>query len=325
MRIIHILLVDDDPDVLDLLGGALRGSGLGVDTARGGEEALQKLESYYPELIIADVQMPGIDGFELCRRVRASGRDDIPFFFCSALRSLPQRVAGLKIGADDYITKPVNAEELLLRVESQLEKNRRLREARQRVDAEKGFLSGDLREIDLFQLLQLLGQKGNESYCVNVFLDDACIAQIWVRDRGIAHAEYGGVTGGKAFFRALQIDRGTFRVDPTPLVRETSIGVRIDDCLLDNAAQLDEYRLLRQSLSGSGDFFFIRYSPDLFRRRFDDVTLAVLQAVEEHHSLDAILDASDYSDLVTIRVLAELQQLEIVGTTPDAKAAVVRA
>src|SRR3990172_12587455 len=117
METTSILAVDDDMGMLKILSKCLNSGGYKVLTAQNGEEAIGILNSANPELIIADVMMPGMNGYELCRHIRSAGNNDIPFIFCSSLSKIPERIKGLWIGADDYIVKPFNPTELLLKVE----------------------------------------------------------------------------------------------------------------------------------------------------------------------------------------------------------------
>lgn len=314
MDVIHVLLVDDDPDVLHIMASQLRQAGLGVDVVTSAAEALLKLDQFVPELIIADVQMPGMDGYELCRAVRARGLNEIPFFFCSANGSLPQRVIGLKVGADDYLVKPVNPEELLFRVQFQLEKNRRTREAQRLAEARSGGLTGTLTELELPQLLQLMDQRGKGDVRLRIESPTAT-ASVYVSGRSILHVTHGAHSGEKALLRILAMADGEFSVEPNYYVGDRTIEGRIDELLLSGLAQLDEYRLLRQGFDQSGDFIFVRYGKELFSRRFEPITLAVLALIEEHHVLDRILDASPYTDLVTLRIVSELIQVGLSGAT----------
>ena len=125
----RVLLVDDEPALLAVTAEALQAAGFTVDTAPDGQGALAHVEAREPEVVVADVEMPGMDGFELCRRVRASGRDDIPFLFCSGRGTAASRVEGLEAGADDYLVKPVRADELILKLSRQVERVRKLRAA----------------------------------------------------------------------------------------------------------------------------------------------------------------------------------------------------
>ena len=123
----HVLLVDDDLDLLEVTTEALQAAGFRVDTARDGREALACLETLEPEVVVADIEMPVMDGYELCRRVRASGRSEIPFLFCSGLDGQDTRLEGLRVGADDYLQKPANTDELILKLTRQVERVRQFR------------------------------------------------------------------------------------------------------------------------------------------------------------------------------------------------------
>jgi two-component system sensor histidine kinase/response regulator len=121
-----ILIVDDQPTNLKMLFSFLQESGFKVLVAKTGESAIQKLRTISPDLILLDVMMPGLDGFETCLRLKSSAESkDIPVIFITALSESMDKIKGLKVGAVDYITKPFQQEEVLARIENQL-KIRRL-------------------------------------------------------------------------------------------------------------------------------------------------------------------------------------------------------
>jgi len=125
----RVLLVDDEPALLEIMAEVLQEAGFTVETAKDGLQALARIEANEPEVVVADVEMGVMSGYELCRRVRASGRDSIPFLFCSGLGSPDSRVEGLQAGADDYLVKPVTSEELILKLARQVDRVRKLRVA----------------------------------------------------------------------------------------------------------------------------------------------------------------------------------------------------
>jgi len=117
-----ILVVDDNPTNIQVLFDVLDASGYRVAIAKNGESALSRLQSHTPDLILLDVMMPGIDGFETCRRIKASPQTcDIPVIFMTALSDTVDKVKGLKLGAVDYITKPIQHEEVLARINVHLQ------------------------------------------------------------------------------------------------------------------------------------------------------------------------------------------------------------
>ena len=119
----RILAVDDDSAILELISDVLSESGLEVSTASSGEEALAVLEKESFDLIILDIMMEGISGLEVCRRIRS--RINCPILFLSAKNDVKDIVAGLGLGADDYLTKPFALEELAARVQAHLRRQAR--------------------------------------------------------------------------------------------------------------------------------------------------------------------------------------------------------
>ena len=116
-RFNRILVVDDTPTNLQLLMKLLTSHGYTVYPASDGELALEFIESTLPDLILLDIRLPGIDGYEVCRRLKADERTcSIPIIFISALESGRDKVKGFQVGAVDYITKPFQPEEVLARV-----------------------------------------------------------------------------------------------------------------------------------------------------------------------------------------------------------------
>ncbi len=145
-----ILVVDDNVDNVELLTKRLRAMGYRTCEAYDGEQALARVETEDPDLIILDVMMPKIDGYEVCRRLKASDRTRvIPVLMLTAKREVPDKIRGLDIGADDYITKPFNPQELMARVRSLLarknEEEKRVTE--ERLDALGQMAEGVAHEV----------------------------------------------------------------------------------------------------------------------------------------------------------------------------------
>src|SRR5258708_1242620 len=111
----HILVVDDDRHITEVLRRALAYDGYSVEVALRGDEALNKVIERPPDLVVLDRMLPGIDGLEVCRRLRAAG-NQVPILMLTAKDSIPDRVAGLDTGADDYLVKPMQLDELQARV-----------------------------------------------------------------------------------------------------------------------------------------------------------------------------------------------------------------
>jgi two-component system, OmpR family, response regulator MprA len=115
----RILVVDDDTKILSMMRRGLIFAGYDVDTAESGEQALDKTLASLPDVVILDVMLPGIDGLEVCRRLRAA-EPGLPILLLTARDRVPDRVAGLDAGADDYLVKPFAFDELLARIRALL-------------------------------------------------------------------------------------------------------------------------------------------------------------------------------------------------------------
>jgi two-component system, OmpR family, response regulator len=114
-----ILVVEDDPNIRDIVEVALRFHGFRVTGVENGRDALTEVDRDPPALIVLDVMLPGIDGFEVCRRIRAAGRHT-PVIFLTARDTPTDTVRGLTLGGDDYVTKPFSVEALIARVRAVL-------------------------------------------------------------------------------------------------------------------------------------------------------------------------------------------------------------
>jgi two-component system, OmpR family, response regulator MprA len=160
----NILVADDDFAVRESLDRALRANGFDVQLADDGSEALAKIDASPPDAVVLDVLMPHLDGFAVCRLLRAGG-STVPILMLTAREAVPDRVAGLEAGADDYLVKPFALEELLARVRALLRRTTRDRGNgvltfadisldSASLDVHRGGRSIDLRRME-FLLLEL--------------------------------------------------------------------------------------------------------------------------------------------------------------------------
>jgi two-component system phosphate regulon response regulator PhoB len=134
-----LLLVDDDPEILTLLQAKLKDEPFKLFTAAEGTSALSIVRAEKPDLIVLDVRLPGLSGLEICRFLKADKKTrEIPIIMLSARSDEMDRVLGLEFGADDYVTKPFNAKELILRIHNVLKR------AYKGEEATEGFTQGDL-------------------------------------------------------------------------------------------------------------------------------------------------------------------------------------
>ena len=138
-----VLVVDDNPTNLSILVNLLRDVGLRVLVATDGESAIEQIEYVKPDLILLDVMMPGIDGFETCQRLKANANTaKIPIIFMTALSETVDKVRGLSLGAVDYVTKPFEHEEVLVRIRTHLT----IAKQRQRIEIQNRDLQNEISD-----------------------------------------------------------------------------------------------------------------------------------------------------------------------------------
>jgi signal transduction histidine kinase len=160
----NILIVDDNPHNLEVLSETLTRAGFQVSIATEGESALEQIQYHSPELILLDVMMPGIDGYQTCHRIKANPKtSDIPVIFMTALSDTEHKVKGFALGAVDYITKPFQREEVLARVRVQLQ----LRNLARTLEAQNRMLKQEIWqrekvESSLLELNQELEKRVEE-------------------------------------------------------------------------------------------------------------------------------------------------------------------
>ena len=150
----RLLVVEDDIDIGNMLKIYFSGMDFDVDVAVRGSEALEKTKQVLPHLIVLDIMLPDIDGYEVCRSLRTSMRTShIPVIFLTQRDERSDKLQGLELGADDYITKPFDIEELKLRVQGAIRRSER----ESLTDPRSGLPAGRLIEE---QLRRIIRQKG---------------------------------------------------------------------------------------------------------------------------------------------------------------------
>ena len=180
---ISVLIVEDDPNIRELLQMYLEKDGYAVTAAADGGQGLEKFRTVKPDLVLLDVMMPVMDGWAVCRAIRAESRT--PVIMLTAKGETDDKVMGLKSGADDYITKPFEMKELLARIEAVLrrserhveeKKNRRLTFEKLSIDMDAFELTVDGKKVDTppkeMELLFYLASSPNRVYTRNQLLDE---------------------------------------------------------------------------------------------------------------------------------------------------------
>jgi two-component system phosphate regulon response regulator PhoB len=185
----RILVVDDEPEAVELVEFNLKQAGYAVSTAADGAEALKKARSQTPDLIVLDVMLPEMDGFEICKALRLEATTaKVPVIMLTAKAAEIDRVLGLELGADDYLTKPFSPRELMLRVKKILARSSPQEKAKEQlrfgdllIDLPRHIATWKNKPIDLtateFKLLTILAQRAGR-----VQSRDQLLRDVWEYD-----------------------------------------------------------------------------------------------------------------------------------------------
>ncbi len=230
MKKYRILLVDDDPIIHKLLDQYFKKTPFTLDHAFSGAEAFSVLEDNPVDLIVLDINMPQMDGFQTLKKLREEiSYAKIPVIFLSALDRDNLKVKGLELGADDYLTKPFKGPELAARIKAVLRRNK--------PQALQGDLTGNIAIFGISELLLTLGMS--KKTCMVKFPD--MDGELVVHNGELVQIRQGDSITEEAMLRLFLLERGFFRVNfatlPDNLPKH---GINIDSILLDISTRIDE-------------------------------------------------------------------------------------
>ncbi len=236
-----ILVVDDESAQHEILDEHLRLAGYRRRHAINGADALKTVAEEKPDLILMDVQMPVMDGFETLTAMRDKlGITDIPVLFLSNFSQNELKIKGLDLGADDYITKPFNSTELISRIRAALRRAGCRRPA-------QGAMAGDLTDIGLSDLLQTM-ELGSKT--AHIRLNDIN-GEIFIRKGMLVHARLGSASGKSALERIFFLEKGRFSITFNQLPDDIPQNPQaLTSVLMATLAGVDEVREIVSRLRG---------------------------------------------------------------------------
>jgi DNA-binding response OmpR family regulator len=219
-----VLLVDDDPTLLSILSRRVARAGFEVSTARSGATALKLLEEGWPALVVVDLMMPGMDGFELCRRIKQLA--DIPIIVLSAVDESEAKVSALELYAEDYVTKPFDPDELIARIQRVL---RRAGTGNPQISLDGGDVTVDLatRRVTTAAGTQQLTRTESRLLQVLAVYADRVVPTDELLDRVWADSD-----GADPSYLWVTVRRLRRKIEPDPdapryLLTERGIGYRL--------------------------------------------------------------------------------------------------
>ncbi len=290
-----------------MLEVSLRKAGYSVTTAADGLDALAKIESLTPDLILSDTRLPKLDGYTLVRklkeRVEWSG---IPIVFLTSQKSIEDKIRGLELGVEDYLTKPIFVRELIARVNLLL-----ARRTQENIAANRSTLSGrtrftgstqDMAVVDLLQTFEVSRKSG-----VVHLRSGTQEGHIYFRDGKIVDAELGRLRGEEAIYRALIWNEATFEVEFKAIANEDIIGGSTQAILMEGMRRVDEWGRLCEQLPPLATVFEIDHAQLLDRlNEIPDELNGILKLFDGKRTLVDVVDDSPFEDLSTLSTVTKL-------------------
>lgn len=237
----RILMVDDETDYLTLLKLKLVNEGFDVTTADNAEDALAAMKKDPPDLVVADVLMPGTDGIAMFRRMREANAPwgDTPLIFLSGKDESQTKVDALHLGAEDFLVKPVDLKELAARIRNVIRRDVKWRKEASRTPQAAGVV-GDLKNLGITDIVQTL-HLGLKTACVRV-TGKGGEGKIWFENGRIRHAELGSLSGEPAFYEMLRWQEGPFVIAHAQSTKLRTIEMDEMQLMMEGLRRLDEER-----------------------------------------------------------------------------------
>jgi CheY-like chemotaxis protein/uncharacterized membrane protein len=302
-----LLLVDGDTKSLRVLEVSLKKAGFNVTIALNGADALAKVETAAPDLIISDTKMPEMDGFELVERLKQHAEwTHIPFIFLTAQSDVEDKIRGLELGVEDYLTKPIYIKEIITRVKILLQKKQResLEDANRRNTRTKfaGQLA-DMAVVDLIQTIEISRKSG----VIHFKHPDGKRGTLYFRNGKVIDGELGRLAGEEAVYRLLLWNEGEFEVEFKNLRRRDVIELSSQGLLMEGMRRVDEWGRLCEQLPPLDSVFEVDYR-ELSERlaEIPDEINGILRLFDGRRTLLQVVDDCEFPDLEALNVISKL-------------------
>ncbi|MFO0667873.1 MAG: response regulator [Polyangiaceae bacterium] len=316
-----LLLVDSDVRNMRVLEVSLKQAGYTITSARDGLDAIAKLEQSEPDLVITDTRLPRLDGYGLVRKMKENASwARIPVVFLTAQKSVEDKIRGLELGVEDYLTKPIFVRELLARVHVLLARRaqEQLTQARTTMSGSNKFSgsSDDMSLVDLLQTFEMARKSGTLR-----LTQGNLTTQIFVREGKIIDAELGSLRGEEAVYRALVWPRAEFEVEFGPITREDVVGTTTQSILMEGLRRVDEWARLSEQIPPLETVFVL--DPLQLQERLPEVPEelnGILRLFDGRRRIYDVVDESPFDDLSTLATISKLyfEGLLVAPTRPTA-------
>jgi DNA-binding response OmpR family regulator len=302
----QLLLVDADPRSVRVLEVSLKKAGYSVTTAADGVDALSKIELSTPDLILSDTKLPGMDGYALVRRLKERPEwAAIPVVFLTSQKSIEDKIRGLELGVEDYLTKPIFVRELIARVNLLLTRRTQEGIATRQSQTGRTKFQGSIQDMAVVDLLQTF-EVSRKSGVLHVH-NNAHSAKILFREGKIIDAQLGALRGEEAVYRTLIWNDGSFEVEFTIVKAEDIIEVSTQGILMEGMRRVDEWGRLLEQLPPLSTVFDVDHAQLLERlNEIPDELNGILKLFDGKRTLLDVVDGSPFEDLSTLSTITKL-------------------
>ncbi len=308
----RILIVDDDPAVAKLLRMVFVQKKHHVIIAEDGETAMEKVSQESPDLILSDVAMPGIDGFEFYSRLQKNPKTaGIPLIFVSGQKEAAEQLKGLRMGAAEYVTKPFDLKSLQKTVDNIFAKAEK-----QKIDFGGNLESMNLE--DIIQIIEMNVKTGELMFSVN---NDQHIGSVFFKEGRIIYAITGSLEGEEALYELISKNQGYAGFYSKEIDMPEKISGSIMSMLLEGARIQDDGKALYSLIDKTDVSFHIlsrRVSPKLIEQLGRDWTTKILIMIDKNHTLEKILNSGMMCRCRAESILAELINAGLIEVTKEA-------
>ncbi|MGH7270278.1 MAG: response regulator, partial [Polyangiaceae bacterium] len=313
-----LLLVDADPRSVRVLEVSLKKAGYSVTTATDGLDALAKIESLTPDLVLTDTRLPKLDGYTLVRKLKERFEwSQIPIVFLTSQKSVEDKIRGLELGVEDYLTKPIFVRELIARVNLLLARRTQetLTTNRTTMTGRTRF-SGSIQDMAVVDLLQTF-EVSRKSGVVHLS-SGSQQAHIYFRDGKVVDATLGRLCGEEAIYRALIWNEAAFEVEFKTIANEDILGGSTQGILMEGMRRVDEWGRLCEQLPPLSTVFQIDHEqlPDRLNEIPDELN-GILKLFDAERTVSEVVDDSPFEDLSTLSTITKLYFEGLLILRPD--------
>ncbi len=303
-----LLLVDADPRSVRVLEVSLKKAGYSVTTATDGLDAVAKIESLTPDLVLSDTRLPKLDGYSLVRKLKERPEwSAIPVVFLTSQKSIEDKIRGLELGVEDYLTKPIFVRELIARVNLLLARRTQENIAASTTKTMTGRtrFSGSTQDMAVVDLLQTF-EVSRKSGVVHL-RGPSQEGHIYFRDGKVVDAELGRLRGEEAIYRVLIWNEAAFEVEFKTISNEDIIGGSTQAILMEGMRRVDEWGRLCEQLPPLTTVFEIDDQQLLERlNEIPDELNGILRLFDGKRTLAEVIDDSPFEDLSTLSTITKL-------------------